>query len=87
MLFRDNLQELFAPVVQALIAVGRLFGVGLAGVLHPFAKQLRVFLQDQVLAENGVCLWEKENTCITNEAKQTRTHNLQDGFRMSLHFF
>lgn len=52
----NDLQELFAPIVQTLIAIGRLFRVGCAGVLHPFAEQLRVFFQDQVLTENGVGL-------------------------------
>lgn len=51
-----DLQELLAPVVQALVTVGRLFAVRLAGVLHPFAEQFRVLLEYQVLAEHGVRL-------------------------------
>lgn len=53
---RRCLQELLAPVVQTLVAVGRLLGVRLACVLHPFAEQLGVFLQDQVLTEHRVGL-------------------------------
>lgn len=51
-----SLQELFAPVVQALVAVGRLLAVGADGVLHPLLEQLGVFLENQVLAENRVGL-------------------------------
>lgn len=50
----SDLQELLAPITQALITVGGLFGVCVACVLHPVLEQLRVFLQDQILAENGV---------------------------------
>lgn len=52
----DGLQELFTPVVEALVAVGRLLAVGADGVLHPLLEQLGVFLENQVLAENRVCL-------------------------------
>lgn len=55
----DCLQELFAPIVQALIAVGRLLAVGADGVLHPLLEQLGVFLENQVLAENRVGLENK----------------------------
>lgn len=56
-----NLQELLTPVVQTLITVTRLLGVCIAGVLHPFFEQLRVFLQYQVLSEHCVGLEQNNN--------------------------
>lgn len=51
-----HLQELLAPVVQTLVAIGGLFRIGVAGVLHPIFEKVGVFFQDQVLAQHGVCL-------------------------------
>lgn len=50
------LQELVAPVRDALEAVGGLLGVGPADVLHPVHKQLLVLLQHQELAQDDVRL-------------------------------
>lgn len=50
------LQELLTPIVEALIAVGRLFRVGVYGILEPLFEELGIFFEDKILAENCVCL-------------------------------
>lgn len=54
-----GLQELFTPIVQALVAIGCLLGISVARFLHPLFEQLHVLLQHQKLAQNGVGLQGK----------------------------
>lgn len=54
-----GLQKFVTPICQTLEAVGGIFRVGIACVLHPFFKQFIVLFQQQILAQYCVCL-EKE---------------------------
>lgn len=54
------LQELLAPIVETVVAIGCLFGAGVAHLLHPVLEQLLVLFQHQILSQNGVGLKRME---------------------------
>jgi hypothetical protein len=49
-----HLQELFTPVGEALVTFSCLLAVGVGCVLEPFLEEIFVFLEDEILSENGV---------------------------------
>ena len=53
------LQELVAPLVQAVVAVGGLLVVGTGEVLDPVDEEVLVLLQDKELAKDHVRLKEQ----------------------------
>lgn len=69
--WRDSrLQELLAPVVEAIVAIWRLLWAGMAHVLHPVLEQLLIFFQHQILAkysvrlQNYICMMYKQQSNI-----------------------
>lgn len=58
----ERLQEFFTPIVETLIAISSLFGVGIADVLHPLLEQLRVLLQHEILTQHSVGLKDSKKT-------------------------
>ena len=66
-----RLQELVAPVVQALVAIRGLLGVGAGHLFEPVDEQVLVLLEDEKLAEHDVGL-------VVALGLQTFAENLPD---------
>ena len=54
-------QEFIAPVVQALVAVSCLLGIGSSGIFQPIDKKFLVLLEDQELSKYNIGLEENKN--------------------------
>lgn len=56
------LEELVAPIVEALITIGCLLAVCTAGVFHPVEKKVSVLLQKEELSKDDKGLQGKNRT-------------------------
>ena len=78
-----DLKEFVTPIGEALIAICWLFRVGTGIVLQPIHEKVAVFLQDQELSKNDICL--KINKIINYDSWLKNNFFVRRKFHNAIH--